>query len=150
MQFFRSDIMVIQKINVYGPQGVFCGLKTIQLNRKGALLVSFIKRHKPLQPVGRDFISWIRYTYIQLWKTTWGLKQLMKMLFWNIPTLNMCRGKQRCDLLWLLPRSRVEDLMDAFLSPWEKSNSAHLFFPAIQIPIILVLWMLAHSALLLL
>lgn len=38
--------------------------------------------------------------------------------------------------------------MDAFLSPWEKSNPAHLFFPAVQIPIILVIWMLAHSALL--
>lgn len=32
--------MDIQKVNVYVPQGVFCGLKTIQLNREEALLAS--------------------------------------------------------------------------------------------------------------
>lgn len=63
--------MNIQKVNVCEPQVVFCRLKTIQLNREGALLVSF---HQMSQVVAscREGFSPLneRYTDILLWKTT--------------------------------------------------------------------------------
>lgn len=60
--------MDIQKVNVYGLQGVFCELKTIQLNREGALLASV---HQMSQAIaGKDLVPWIRYTDILLWETT--------------------------------------------------------------------------------
>lgn len=100
MWFFRLDIIDIQKVNVCEPRGVICRLKTIQSNREGTLLVSVYQMPQALQSVGKDLVPSIRYTDILLGRLHgYGLKQLMKMHFRNIPILNVCPGKGKMGLV---------------------------------------------------